>query len=87
MPYFAMRFFILRNAEIITISKGFSRYLLKKFNTKSNYFYLSSKERIEKKESNSFFIKKEKIKISSSNFNIVFLGNYNENKFNFNVNN
>jgi hypothetical protein len=84
MPYFAMRFFILRNAEIITISKGFSRYLLKKFNTKSNYFYLSSKERIEKKESNSFFIKKEKIKISSSNFNIVFLGNYNENKFNFN---
>ena len=79
-----MRHFILKNAEIITISKGFSRYLLKKFNKKSSYFYLSSKERVAKKENNYFFIKKEKIEIKSSNFNIVFFGNYNKNKFNFN---
>lgn len=84
LPYFLMRHFILKNAEIITISKGFSRYLLKKFNKKSSYFYLSSKERVAKKENNYFFIKKEKIEIKNSNFNIVFFGNYNKNKFNFN---
>ena len=73
---------VLKFSNIITISNGFSKYLKKKTGKNISYFNLSDEK---KKTFKKNILKIHGQEINSKNFNIIFLGNYSEQKFNFNL--
>jgi hypothetical protein len=74
--------FLLKFTNLITISSGFAKYLKKKTGQDIPYFNLSEKKKTRKRIK---FVKLYSHIVNSDNINFVFLGNYSQQKFNFNT--
>ena len=74
--------FVLKSTNLVTISSGFAKYLKRKTGKHAVYFNLSEKKKFKSKKK---FFKFYSHVVNSANINFIFLGNYSQQKFNFNT--